>query len=54
MCIRDSHENVQALQQEYPGVHEAATEADAADAVEALILAVKPHGCLLYTSGFLP
>ena len=40
------HENVQALQQEYPGVHEAATEADAADAVEALILAVKPHGVL--------
>ena len=40
------HENVQALQEEYPGVHEAASEADAADAVEVLILAVKPHGVL--------
>ena len=37
---------VAGCQQEYPGVHEAATEADAADAVEALILAVKPHGVL--------
>ena len=40
------HENVQALQEESPGVHEAAAEADAADAVEVLILAVKPHGVL--------
>ena len=40
------HENVQALQEEYPGVHEAPTEAVAADAVEVLILAVKPHGIL--------
>ncbi len=40
------HENVQALQEEYPGVHEASTEAAAADAVEILILAVKPHGIL--------
>ncbi len=46
------HENVQALQEEYPGVHEAASEADAADAVEVLILAVKPHGVLPLISSF--
>lgn len=40
------HENVQTLQEEYPGVHEAPTEAAAADAVEVLVLAVKPHGIL--------
>ncbi|QWP41219.1 pyrroline-5-carboxylate reductase family protein [Akkermansia muciniphila] len=40
------HENMQALREEYPGVHEAASEAEAADAVEVLILAVKPHGIL--------
>lgn len=45
--VYDHHrENVGALREEYPGVHEAATEAEAADAVEALILAVKPHGIL--------
>ena len=34
------------FEEEYPGVHEAPTEAVAADAVEVLILAVKPHGIL--------
>lgn len=45
--VYDHHrENVQALQAEYPGVHEAESEAAAADAADALILAVKPHGIL--------
>lgn len=40
------HENVLALQEEYPGVHEAPTEIAAADAVDILLLAIKPHGVL--------
>lgn len=45
--VHDHHpDHVRALQAEYPGVHEAESAAAAADAVEALILAVKPHGIL--------
>ena len=45
--VYDHHkENMAALQAEHPGVHEAESEEAAADAVEALVLAVKPHAVL--------
>ncbi len=43
--VCDRHpENIRALQSEFPGVHEALTEADAAAKVDVLVLAVKPKG----------
>lgn len=45
--VYDHHQdNVEALQAEYPGVHAAATEEEAAGTVDTLILAVKPYGIL--------
>ncbi len=45
--VHDHHpENVQSLREQYPGVHEAAAAEEVADAVETLILAVKPYGIL--------
>ena len=45
--VYDHHkENMATLQAEHPGVHEAESEEAAADAVEALVLAVKPHAVL--------
>lgn len=49
--VYDHHrENVEALQAEYPGVQAAESEAAAAEAVDVLVLAVKPHGILTLIS----